>query len=146
MSKVFRFACISALLALVLTPAVASANTFVMVCDAAPAAAPPQWFGGVWQGSLTVRVDTDAKSVELLDQAGKSLADTVHSARLAGLGGYELDVTINDDAINWGILRMWGVSGYIDRKSGRIDVLWATPNGHDPDSLIRQFHGTCRQR
>ena len=137
---------IVSVIVLLLTPATASANTFLLTCEPAAEAAPPQWFGGQWQGPLTVRVDTDAKAIQLVDQAGNAIADTVHAARLASLGGYEMDVTINESVIVWGVARMWGVSGYVDRASGRIDVLWATPNGYSPDTLIRQFHGTCHER
>lgn len=143
---VATYAAVLSAIVLLLTPATAAASTFLMVCAPAADAAPPQWFGGPWQGTLTVRIDTDAKAIQLIDEAGKSIADTVHAGRLAGLGGYELDVTIDDNVINWGILRMWGVSGYLDRKSGRIDVLWTTPNGYSPDTLTRQFHGTCKER
>jgi hypothetical protein len=146
MSKRFRLASVCFLFGLLLTPRVASASTFVLVCEPAGEAAPPEWFGGPWSHTLKVRVDTDAKSVDLLDQDDTAVAGTLRAVRLAGMAGYQLDVTINDNVINWGIARMWGVSGYVDRKTGHIDVLWATQNGFSPDTLIRQFHGTCRQR
>ena len=146
MSKFFRLASGCFLLGLLLTPRLASASTFVLVCEPAAEAAPPEWFGGPWTHALKVRVDTDAKSIDLLDQDDTAVAGTLLAVRLAGLAGYQLDVTINDNVINWGIARMWGTSGYVDRKTGRIDVLWATQNGFSPDTLIRQFHGTCHQR
>ena len=147
MKKTFAIcAGVVSLITVLLTPHVASAGTFIFACEPAAAAAPPQWFGGSWTRSVRVRVDTDAKVIELVDQDGSTLASTLRASRLAGLGAYELDVTINERVINWGILRMWGISGYIDRKTGQLDVLWATPNGYSPDTLIRQFHGTCRQQ
>lgn len=146
MSKFFRLAGVCSLFALLLTPRIASANTFVLVCTPAAEAAPPEWFGGPWSRTVRVRVDTDAKVIEVIDQDANTLSSTLRASRLAGLGNYELDVKIDEGSINWGVLRMWGASGYVDRKTGRIDMLWATPNGFSPDTLIRQFHGTCRQQ
>jgi hypothetical protein len=140
------YAGVLSLVALLLTPAVASASTFILVCEPASEPAPPEWFGGPWLRPLKVRVDTDAKVIELLDQDDTTMAGTLRASRLSGLGGYQIDVTINDRVINWGVLRMWGISGYVDRKTGRIDALWATQNGYSQTTLIRQFHGTCRER
>jgi len=146
-SKFLRLACgVVALIAVLGMSSTASANTFTLVCQPAAAAAPPQWFGGPWSRALKVRVDTDAMVIELLDQDENVLATTLRASHLAGLGGYQVDVKVNDSAINWGVVRMWGTSGYVDRKTGQVDVLWATPSGFSPDTLIRQFHGTCRQR
>ena len=139
------FAGIVAVAAVLLLPTTASANIFTLVCQPVADPAPPEWFGGPWLQPLTVKVDTNAQSVELLDSNSKALADTVHFGRLAGLAGYQLDVVIDENVIRWGVIRMWGISGYVDRKTGRIDVLWAPDRGYDPNT-IRQFHGNCRQQ
>jgi hypothetical protein len=131
------------LLAALLTPATVSANVFTMTCDPAIAPAPSNWFGGPWTSQLKLRVDTDAKTIELLDQNNVTLAATLQAARVAGGGNFQVDVTIDERVINWGIARMWGISGYLDRKSGQLDVLWTNPRGSGADTLIRQFHGTC---
>jgi hypothetical protein len=135
-----------ALIAVLLAPHPALASTFILVCEPASEPAPPEWFGGPWLRPLKVRVDTDAKVIELLDQDDKVQAGTLRAAHLSGMGGSQIDVTINEQVINWGVARMWGISGYVDRKTGRIDALWAAPNGYSPNTLIRQFHGTCRER
>lgn len=123
----------------------ASAEVFTFVCEPAREPAPPEWFGGPWQRTITVRVDSGAKMVEVYDHEGKMLGGTLRASRLANLGGYEFDVTADENVIRWGILRMWATSGYLDRKSGRVDLLWTNEDGQDPDSLTRQFHGTCRR-
>ena len=133
------------LFALAVLPRSASAEIFTFVCEPAQEPAPPQWFGGPWQRTITVRVDSVGRMVELYDQNGSILGGTLRASRLAGLGGYEFDVTTDENVIRWGIVRMWATSGYIDRRSGRIDVLWTNENGQNPDSLTRQFHGTCHR-
>ena len=123
----------------------ASAEVFTFVCEPAQEPAPAEWFGGAWERTITVRVDSGARMVEVYDHDGKMLGGTLRASRLAGLGGYEFDMTADENVIRWGIVRMWATSGYIDRKSGRIDVLWTNEDGQDPDSLTRQFHGTCHR-
>jgi hypothetical protein len=54
-------------------------------------------------------------------------------------------MAVDENVIRWGVARMWATSGYIDRKSGRIDVLWTNEDGQSPESLTRQFHGRCRR-
>jgi len=131
---------------LLLVPRVASAVPFTLVCQPAQETAPSEWFGGQWQRAITIRIDASSRMVELYDEEGKMLAGTLRASRLAGLGGYEFDMRIDENVIRWGVVRMWGISGYVDRKSGRIDVLWTNDDGHDDDTLTRQFHGTCRER
>ena len=79
-------------------------------------------------------------------EKGVLIAGNLRSSRLSGLGGYEFDLRVDENVIRWGVIRMWGISGYVDRKSGRIDVLWTNDDGHDENSLTRQFHGTCQER
>lgn len=122
----------------------ASAEVVTFVCEPAREPAPPEWFGGPWQQTITVRVDSGGKMVEVYDREGKMLGGTLRASRLARLGGYEFDMTADQNVIRWGVVRMWSTSGYIDRKSGRIDVLWTNEDGQSPESLTRQFHGTCR--
>jgi hypothetical protein len=133
------------LFALTALPSSASAETFTFVCEPAQEPAPPQWFGGPWQRTITVRVDSQARMVEVYDQNGSILGGTLRASRLAGLGGYEFDMSADENVIRWGIVRMWSTSGYIDRRSGRIDMLWTNENGQSPESLTRQFHGTCHR-
>jgi hypothetical protein len=132
-------------LALFAAPKTASAETFTFVCEPAREPAPAEWFGGPWQRAITVRVDSGGRLVELYDQNGTILGGTLRASRLAGLGGYEFDMTVDENVIRWGVVRMWATSGYIDRRSGRIDVLWTNEQGHSPETLTRQFHGTCRR-
>lgn len=133
------------LFALTTLPRTASAETFTFVCEPIGEPAPPQWFGGPWQRAITVRVDSLAKLVEVYDSNGAMLGGTLRASRLANLGGYEFDMTANENVIRWGVERMWATSGYIDRRTGRIDVLWTNEDGQNPESLTRQFHGTCRR-
>jgi hypothetical protein len=123
----------------------ASAETVTFVCEPAREPAPPEWFGGPWQQVITVRVESISKTVEVYDRNGTLLGGTLRASRLAGLGGYEFDMTLDENVIRWGIVRMWATSGYIDRRSGRIDLLWTNEDGQDPDSLTRQFHGSCHR-
>ena len=132
-------------LALFAMPRTASAEVFTFVCEPGVEPAPAEWFGGPWQRAITLRVDSVGKFVELYDHNDRMIGGTLRASRLAGLGGYEFDVTVNENVIRWGVVRMWATSGYIDRKSGRIDMLWTNENGHNPDTLTRQFHGTCRR-
>jgi len=127
-------------------PALASAATFTYVCDASTDPVPPGWSGGPYSGPVRLVVDTEAQSVELRDKNNRMLAATEPSGRLSGLNNYKLDVSITDAAVRWGVIEMWGFSGYIDRKSGRVDLLWTNPAGYSPSTLNRQFHGTCKER
>ena len=131
---------------LVLVPRTALAVPITFDCQPAHEAAPAEWFGGQWEQPITVRVDVAGRMVEVYDEKGVLIAGSLRSSRLSGLGGYEFDIKVDKNVIRWGVIRMWGVSGYVDRKSGRIDVLWTNDYGHDENSLTRQFHGTCRER
>ncbi len=137
---------ILALTLVALLPATAWATSVTLLCDPSADVPPAQWFGGMWTQALKIRIDSDAKMVEILDQDNKIIAGTLPASRLASLGGWKYDVMISDAQINWGILHMWGTSGYVDRKSGHIDLLWTNPYGFSPDTMTRQFHGTCRER
>jgi hypothetical protein len=134
------------LAALAGVPNAASAESLTFVCQPSAEPAPAQWFGGVWRQPITVRVESISKLVELYDQEGNMLGGTLRASRLAGLGNYEFDMKFDENVIHWGVARMWATSGYIDRKSGRIDVLWTNEDGHNEETLTRQFHGTCRRR
>ena len=128
-------------------PALASAATFTYVCEASTEPAPAGWFGGPWTAPVRVVVDTSARTVEVFDGTNlQQLGGTMPPARLAGLNNYQLDVNVTDDTISWGIIEMWGFSGYLDRKSGRVHLIWTNPRGYSADTLSRQFHGTCKER
>ena len=129
-----------------LLPSLASADTFTFVCDPSPEAPPPDWFGGLWSAPLKVVVDTQARTVELYDLDNKAVAVTARPSRLSSLNNYQMDIVITENVINWGVIEMWGFSGYIDRRTGRLDAIWTNDGGYSPDTLHRQFHGTCRQR
>lgn len=131
---------------LVLAPRTALAVPLTLECQPAHESAPPEWFGGQWEQPITVRVDVAGRMVEIYNEKGVLIAGSLRSSRLSGLGGYEFDIRFDENVIRWGVIRMWGVSGYVDRKSGRIDVLWTNDLGHDENSLTTQFHGTCRER
>jgi hypothetical protein len=145
MNKPLAAVVMVALIGLVL-PSLASAETFTFVCDPATETPPADWFGGPWFAPLKVVVDTQARSVELFDLDNKAVAVTARPSRLAGLNNYQMDIVITENVINWGVIEMWGFSGYIDRRTGRVDVIWTNPGGYSPNTLHRQFHGTCRQR
>ena len=146
-SKLWRV-CIGVLFGavLVLVPRTVLAVPLTFVCQPAHEPTPPEWFGGQWEQPITVRVDPSSRMVEVYDEKGVLIAGTLRSSRLSGLGGYEFDIRVDENVIRWGVIRMWGISGYVDRKSGRIDVLWTNDDGHDENSLTRQFHGTCQER
>ena len=130
-----------------LTTAVpARAETIAFSCTAIAEAPPPEWVGGSWTGEVTVQVDTIARTVEMFDTRGGLLAGTARPARLARLNNHELDIKITDRAVIWGVVQMWGFSGYLDRQSGRLDLLWTNPEGFSAATLTRQFHGTCTPR
>jgi len=131
---------------LVVSPRTLLADPFTLVCEPAHQPAPAEWFGGQWEQPISVRVDATSHLVEIYDEKGALIAGSLRSSRLSGLGGYEFDVKVDENVIRWGIVRMFGVSGYVDRKTGRIDVLWTNDNGHTENSLTRQFHGVCRER
>ncbi len=127
-------------------PRIASAATFTYVCEASTEPAPADWFGGPWLSQVRLVIDTTARSVDLLDKDYKILGSSAPPARLSGLNNYRLDVTVTPTTVSWGVIEMWGFSGYIDRRSGRLDVIWTNPEGYSPNTLSRQFHGTCRER
>jgi len=146
MKKPFAIALFAAALLGLLRPDAALADTFTFTCDPAAEPAPAAWFGGPWSAPLKVVVDTSAKTVELFDKDNNAVAVTAQPSRLASLNDYKLDIVINENVINWGVIEMWGFSGYIDRKSGRLDMIWSNSAGYNPDTQTRQFHGTCKQR
>jgi hypothetical protein len=127
-------------------PTLASADIFTFSCDPSTEPAPADWFGGPWSAPVRVVVNTQARTVELFDKDLKTLFDTARPARLASLNNYQLDLTVTDNVITWGIVEMWGFSGYIDRRTGQLDVIWTNRGGYSPDTLNRQFHGTCKQQ
>ena len=131
---------------LVVSPRTLFATPFTLVCQPEHQPAPPEWFGGQWEQPISVRVDATSRQVEIFDDRGVLIAGSLRSSRLSGLGGYEFDVKVDENVIRWGVVRMFGVSGYVDRKTGRIDVLWTVDDGHTENSLTRQFHGVCSER
>lgn len=145
MTKIFAAFAAIALIGLLL-PTPASADIFTFVCDPATESAPADWFGGSWPAQVRLVVDTGNRSIELFDKDAKSLAGTGRPGRLSGLNNYKLDVIITDNLISWGIVEMWGFSGYVNRGTGRLDVIWTNPSGYNVETSTRQFHGTCRAR
>ena len=127
-------------------PALASAATFTFVCEASTESAPPEWFGGPWTAPVRLVIDTAAHSVDLLDNDNRILNASAKPSRLSALNNYKLDMTVTESIISWGVIEMWGFSGYIDLRTGRLDVLWTNSDAYTPNTLTRQFHGTCRQR
>lgn len=127
-------------------PTPASADTFTFLCNPSTDPAPPDWFGGPWSAPVKLVVDTSARTVEIFDSENKALSVTARPARLSSLNDYKLDLTVTENTIKWGVLEMWGFSGYVDRKSGRLDAIWMNPDGYSPGTLHRQFHGTCKER
>ena len=127
-------------------PTLASADIFTFVCSASTEPAPPDWFGGPWSGPVRLVVNTTAGTVELFDNDAKTLSDSSPVARLSGLNNYKLDITVTENTISWGVIEMWGFSGYVDRKSGRLDAIWTNPLGYTVNTLNRQFHGNCTPR
>jgi hypothetical protein len=127
-------------------PTLASADIFTFVCDPSTEPAPPDWFGGPWSGPVRLVVNTAARTVELFDKDAKTLGDSAPPARLASLNNYQTDLTVTETVITWGVIERWGFSGYIDRRTGRLDLLWTNPSGYSENTLSRQFHGTCRLR
>ena len=51
-----------------------------------------------------------------------------------------------ESTISWGVIEMWGFSGYVNRQSGRLDVIWTNALGYNTNTLSRQFHGSCKER
>ena len=145
MKKTFAAVAVIALIGLSL-PTLASAATFTFVCDPSTEPAPPEWFGGPWTAPVRVVVDTTARSVDILDSNNVAIGGTARPSRLSGLNNYQMDITVTESTISWGVIEMWGFSGYIDRRSGRLDMIWINPAGYSASTLNRQFHGTCRQR
>ena len=127
-------------------PTLAAPATFTFVCQPSTEPAPPDWFGGPWSSPVRLVVDTNAMTVELFDMDSHMLGGTVPPGRLSGLNDYKMDVTITDSAIIWGVIEMWGFSGYVDRRSGRLDALWSNPAGFNANTVSRQFHGSCKER
>jgi len=145
MKKPFATALVVAAL-IGLLPGAASADVLTFTCDPGAESTPAGWFGGPWSAPIRVVVDSSARTVELFDKDNIAVAVTARPARLASLNDYKLDILITENVISWGVVEMWGFSGYIDRQSGRLDMLWINSSGYSPDTQNRQFHGTCRQR
>ena len=145
MNKTFAAVAVIALIGLGL-PAPAHADLVTYVCDASAESAPPDWTGGPYSGAVRLIVDTLARSVELRDKDNRMLAATEPAGRLSALNNYKLDVNLTDNMVTWGLIEMWGFSGYLDRKTGRVDLLWTNSGGYSPSTLTRQFHGTCKER
>src|SRR5262249_22718372 len=116
------------------------------VCEASTEPAPPEWFGGPYMGPVRLIVDTTARTVELLDASNKAMGGTMPPARLAGLNNYQLDINVTENTISWGVIEMWGFSGYIDRKTGGRAAIGTHPEVFSQNTLTRQFHGTCKER
>ena len=125
-------------------PTLASADIFTFTCEPSTEPAPPDWFGGLWTAPVRLVVNTTARTVDVLDKDSKQLGDSMRPSRLASLNDYQLDLTVTENLITWGVIEMWGFSGYVDRKTGRLDLIWTNPEGYSPSTLSRQFHGTCR--
>ncbi len=125
---------------------VASAATFTFVCEASTEPAPADWFGGLWTAPVRLVIDTASRSVDLFDNDNKALSVSARPARLSAMNNYKLDLTVTDTIISWGVIEMWGFSGYIDLRTGRLDVLWTNSEAYTPNTLTRQFHGSCTQR
>ena len=145
MTKTLAAVALIALIGLGL-PALASAESVTYVCDASADPAPPDWTGGPYSAGVRLIIDTQAHSVELRDNDNRMLAATEPAGRLSGLNNYRLDVNITDSMIQWGVIEMWGFTGYLDLKTGRVDLLWTNAAGYSPTTLTRQFHGTCKER
>ena len=146
MKKPFATALVVAALTGLLWPSPASADVITFTCDPVAEPSPAGWFGGPWSAPLRLVVDSSARTVEIFDQDNKAVAVTARPSRLSSLNNYRLDIVITDSVINWGVIEMWGFSGYIDRKSGRLDMIWSNSSGYSPDTSSRQFHGNCRAR
>lgn len=148
MKKTFATAALIALIGVLLPgfARIASAASFTFVCEASTEPAPPNWFGGPWTAPVRLVIDTVARSVDLFDTDNRFLNVSAKPARLSGLNNYKLDLTVTDSLISWGVVEMWGFSGYMDLRTGRLDVLWTNSEAYTPNTLTRQFHGTCKQR
>ncbi len=131
---------------LLAAPRVASADVLTYTCQPKADAPPAQWFGGPWLKPVRLQIDTAARDVELRDADNKLIKASEQSAHLASLNNHQIDIAVDDSVIRWGVVQMWGFSGYIDRKSGQLDMLWVNSLGYSPDTLTRQFHGTCQPR
>jgi len=136
---------VAALIGLV-RPSSASAATYTFTCDPATEPAPAGWFGGPWSAPIRLVVDSSARTIELFDRNNNAVAVTARPSRLSSLNNYQFDIVITENVINWGVIEMWGFSGYIDLRSGRLDMIWTNSSGYSPDTVSRQFHGTCKQR
>ena len=144
MRKTFAAVAVIALIGLGL-PAPASAELITYVCDASADPAPPEWTGGPYSAQVRLVVNTESHSVELRDTDNRLMAATEPAGRLSALNNYRLDVKFTDSGITWGVIEMWGFSGYLDLKTGRVDLLWTNSGGYSPTTLNRQFHGTCKE-
>ena len=127
-------------------PTSAAAAIITYSCESSAEPTPPDWSGGPWPGPVRLVIDTTAKTAELFDKDNLMLATTVRQGRLAGLNNYQIDLSVTENVISWGVVEMWGFSGYINRQNGRLDLLWVNSNGAGADTFNRQFHGTCKQR
>ncbi len=145
MTRTFTAFVIAALIGLAL-PAPASADTYIFNCQPSTDPAPPDWFGGPWSAPVRVVVDTTAHSIDLYDKDNNVLGGSAPPARLSSLNNYRMDIEVTENVIRFGVIEMWGFSGYIDRRTGRLDLIWTNPRGYSPSTLNRQFHGTCTQR
>ena len=116
------------------------------MCEPSTQPAPPDWFGGPWPSSIRLVIDPAARSVEIYDTDNFILATTAPPARLAGLNDYRLDMSVTENVITWGVVEMWGFSGYLDVKTGRLDLMWSNLGGYSPGTSNRQFHGTCTRK
>ena len=125
---------------------IASAAPLTFVCEASTEPPPADWFGGPWTAPVRLVIDPAAHSVDLFDNDNRTLNVSAKPSRLSALNNYKLDLTVTESIISWGVIEMWGFSGYIDLRTGRLDVLWTNSDAYTPNTLTRQFHGTCRQR
>ena len=144
MKKTIAAVAVIALIGLVL-PSSASAASFTFVCDPSTDPAPPDWFGGPWTSPVRLVIDTVARSIDILDTDNRILSTSAKPARLSSLNNYQLDLTVTESVISWGVIEMWGFSGYIDLRTGRLDALWTNSAAYTPNTLTRQFHGMCRK-
>ena len=145
MTKAFAALAIVALIGLSL-PMPASAGNFTYACEPSTQPAPRDWVGGPWAAPVRLEIDTTSRSVDLFDKDNVMIATTAQPFRLGGLNNHEMDMTVTENVIKWGVLEMWGFSGYINLKSGQLDLMWANPAGYNADTLNRQFHGTCKEK
>jgi len=133
----------AALIGLLLVPGSASAQIFTLSCEPSRAPAPADWVGAPWTQAIRLRINVPGREVDLIEADSSRVTDTLQVVNTASLAGYDFDIVINENVINWGIRRMWGFSGYFDRRSGQVHLTWVHPSSYSPEH-VRQFHGTCR--